>query len=116
MTPRWPLLRRVMIAGWPGAIAASVDKTVRSRTGLVRMIIIRIPMFAMIDVNEALEKLRAVAASPGADAGQCLQNAFFLMQMLPIDGSHRWDSLRMNNCGLWIPDNQYYADAGSSAW
>jgi hypothetical protein len=74
-----------------------------------------IPMFAMTDVNEALEKLRAGAASPGAEAGQCLQNAFFLMQMLPIDGSHRWDFYAMNNCGLWNPDNQYYA-VGSYAW
>ncbi len=31
----------------------------------------------MIDVNEALEKLRADAASPGADASRCLQNASF---------------------------------------
>ena len=74
-----------------------------------------IPMFAMTDVNEALEKLRAGAASPDADAGQCLQNAFFLMQMLPIDGSHRWDFYAMNNCGLWNPDNQYYG-VGSYAW
>ena len=36
----------------------------------------------MIDVNEAMEKLRADAASHGADASDCFQASFYLDQIL----------------------------------
>ena len=68
----------------------------------------------MIDANEAMEKLRAAAASPGADASDCFQNAYYLMQFVPIDAPHRWDRLASQH-SLWIPDNQY-PDDSSYTW
>ncbi len=66
----------------------------------------RLPALAVIDVEEAVAKLRADAASPGTDAGRCLGSALYLLQMLPIEAPHRWDHL-VALYDLWIPDNQF---------
>ena len=64
------------------------------------------PALAVIDAEEAVEKLRAETASPGADAGRCFGSALYLLQMLPIEAPHRWDHLAAMY-DLWIPDNQF---------
>jgi hypothetical protein len=65
----------------------------------------------MIDGNEALERWRATATAPGAKAGQVLDAAWWFIDLLAIDGAHRWDSLAAQY-SLWIPGNQYAGNSG----
>jgi len=74
----------------------------------------RLPALAMIDVKQAMEKLRADAALPRADASRSFQAAFYFLSLLPIDDPHRWDRLASQH-SLWIPDNQY-TDKSSFSW
>jgi hypothetical protein len=73
-----------------------------------------LPGLVMIDINEAMERLRADASRQGADASQCFQTAFFLIHLLPVDAPHRWDYVASQH-SLWIPDNQYI-DESSYSW
>ena len=74
----------------------------------------RLPAVAMIDVKAALEELRAEAALPGADAARCFRNAYYLMDLLAVEGPHRWDFLT-SRYDLWLPDNQY-VDIHAISW
>ncbi len=73
-----------------------------------------LPALAAIDAKKALEELRAEAASPGADAVRCFRNAYYLMDLLAIEGPHRWDFLTSHHY-LWLPDNQY-VDIHAISW
>jgi hypothetical protein len=100
------------------ALLPAVVKTVISaadRTDYSHYSYYRTTALAMIDVDEALNELRARAAAPGADVDRCLGDAHMLLEMLPVPGPRRWDSYAMNHCGLWNPDNQYQ-EAGTYSW
>ena len=102
------------LRSWAGpALLPSMDKTIVPAPLWTPYF--RVLVFAMIDANEALKQLQASAASPGTDADRCFGDAFYLMEMLPIPGTQRWDSYAMNHCWLWNPDNQYQ-EAGSYSW
>jgi hypothetical protein len=97
--------------GLAHALSPSVDIMVTPAKDIMSENYYQAGTLTMIDGNEALEKLRAIAAAPGAKAGQVFEDAWWFIDLLAIDGAHRWDCLAAQH-SLWTPGNEYAGNSG----
>jgi hypothetical protein len=62
-------------------------------------------VLVMVDAFQALEKVKALAAEPGADAKASYDNIYIFTRLLPVAFPRRWDS-NASQHGLWVPENE----------